>query len=164
MRYLKNRKAFSFVVSAIVVFGFLLTTISVVMLHRYRINIYIIENYRWEYISNLLPTVLSSTHNGKQVSELFGEYLALGSAATDEDVKNVPQILKTKLDLILGKYECYKLSAENFELKSDGWDNDYCKTRKSLMTTARVTLPYSSNPVKEVILLSKSPSLSYIGE
>jgi len=167
LKFLFNRKAIfgaAFIYGIAIVVGLLLSTIMVVNLYRYRINIHIIETYKWEYISDALPTVLSSTYNGRRVSELFGEYLAVGDSTSDNDVKDIPTILKTKFDLLLGENDCYKLSSGSFELKSNNWNSDFCKQGKSLMSTAKIVLPYSQESIKEVILLSKSHSMPVVSE
>jgi hypothetical protein len=159
-----NRKAVTtFALALILIVGVSLFALGMVTLYRYRIRIHIIDTYKLEYISDVLPTVLSSTYNGKRVSELLGEYLALGGSTADNDVKNVPDVLKSKLDLVLSS-DCYRLYTDDFDVRSDNWDSDFCKSRRSIMTTARVVLPYSEKSVKQIILLSKSTSLNVIGE
>lgn len=146
-----------------VVLGVLLSVSGIVMWHRYRIRIQVIETYNLQYISDVLPTLLSSTSNGRRVSELLGEYLALGSETADEDVKTVPTTIKTKLDLLLSQNQCYRLYTDNFEVKSDSWDSSACQQRETQVTSARITLPYSQNSIKQIILLSKSPYVSITG-
>lgn len=167
LKFLSNRKAIfaiAFIYGIVIAVGLSASIMMMIYSYRYRINIHIIETYKWEYISDALPTLLSSTYNGRTVSELFGEYLAVGGATTDNDVKNVPTILKTKLDLLLGENDCYKLSSGNFELKSKNWDSDFCKQGTSVMSTAKIVLPYSQESVGEVTLLSKTQSMPVVSE
>lgn len=131
-------------------------TVIVVNFYRYRIHVHVIETYQWQSIYNALPAVLYSTHNGRHVSELLGEHLALGNATEDEDVKNVQSVLKSKFDLVFGSDNCYKFYVDDFSVKSDAWESERCVNYKeTLLTSVRISLPFSESPVKQVFLAQK---------
>lgn len=133
-----------------------LATVIVVNFYRYRIHVEVIETYQWQSVYNALPTVLYSTYDGRRVSDLLGEFLALGNVTEDDDVKNVPAVLKSKFDLLFGSDNCYKFYVDDFAVKSDAWESESCTRHKeTLLASVRISLPFSEKPIKQVFLAQK---------
>jgi len=131
-----------------ITFPFILIMFSIclvlLILIRGSINQHFIQTVQYEHNYNnahqTLITLLSSTHNGKTVSEIISEHMVFGD---DVDIS----FLNQKLEKIVPS-KCFKLSTHTEELaKSSGCD------ASKFSASTKLVLPYQEYLTGELMLV-----------
>ena len=128
----------------IAVVMFTLTVVNLVMIPT-TLRRGIVRTVEFEYKYNnaqlALLTLLSTTHDGKTVSEIIGEHIVLNQP------DNLDLILKEKLDKIV-ESKCYELSIPSKSLVK----SPRCEPEEYTAKT-RIALPYGSKLTEELTLV-----------
>ena len=117
---------------------FMLTTIFV---YRYRITLEINYEYDYNNVQLALLTLLSSTHDGKQVSEILADHISM-----NEPVDTT--IIENKLDKLIDD-GCYNLTVSN-KFSVHGLNTECNKKYASI---AKIPNPYNPDKLTGDVIL-----------
>ncbi len=123
---------------------FTITVVGMVLLIPFSLKVHLVKTvdlqYKFDNSQLALLSLLSSTQNGKKISQIIGEHIVLG------EPKNL-NFLNDKLERIVLS-ECYKLSTKSGILvESPFCDPDEYSTR------TMIVLPYNQEKLVEEIEL-----------